>query len=105
MCEICLLCDGGFGGCEIPFGSERDLLRKMEGNVVGAFFSLYLIFLLPPLCLISANMEGLFPYSYNCSFTFTLIFVFLNFWIWVFFLLLILAKNISVLVVKMGMFS
>uniref|UniRef100_A0A2N9E6J1 Protein kinase domain-containing protein n=1 Tax=Fagus sylvatica TaxID=28930 RepID=A0A2N9E6J1_FAGSY len=30
----------------------------MEGNVVGAFFSLYLIFLLPPLCLISANMEG-----------------------------------------------
>ena len=24
MCEICVFCDGGFGGCEIPFGSERD---------------------------------------------------------------------------------
>ena len=56
-----VVCDGG---CGIPFGSERDLLKEkgrvMEGNFVMAFLSLFLIFLLSPLCLILANMEGLF---------------------------------------------
>ena len=58
-----VLCDGGFGGCEILFGSERDLLTEMEVRVIGAALLLWLILVVRPLCLISANMEGLFGYT------------------------------------------
>jgi hypothetical protein len=58
-----VLCDVGFGGCGILFGSERDLLTEMEVRVVEAALLLWLILVVHPLCLISANMEGLFGYS------------------------------------------
>lgn len=83
-----ILCDGGFGGCGILFGSERDLLTEMEVRVVGAALVLWLILVAHPLCLILANMEGLFGYtccalllSLCFSFTSIIIFaIFIAFW-------------------------
>lgn len=58
-----LVCDGGFGGCGILFGSERDLVTQMEVKVIGVSVLLWLILVARPLCLISANVEGLLGYT------------------------------------------